>query len=69
MFDNEIKGLNSNCIKQKATYSVEEVMIMLDVARQTVYKLINENCFKAIKIGNTYRIIKLDFDYWLDGGE
>lgn len=42
-------------------------MGMLNVCRQTVYKLIKSGCFRAYIVGGKYRIIKSDFDRWLDG--
>ena len=39
---------------------------MLDVTRQTVYKLLKEDLFKVVKIKNEYRIDKSSFDKWLD---
>ena len=51
----------------KRSYSVEEVMQILGVVRQTVYKLINRGCFEAVRIDKSYRIIKSSFDKWLDG--
>lgn len=68
MFEEKIKEMNGQ-IKRKTTYSVEEVMLMLRVSRPTVYNLIAEKNFKAIKVGKTYRIVKADFDHWLDGGD
>lgn len=60
------RQLNNNTFDKKS-YSVEEAANALGVTRQTVYKLINQGCFKAIKIErNSYRIIKKSFDEWLD---
>lgn len=56
---------NENSVKR--SYSVEEVMQILGVVRQTVYKLINRGYFKAVRIDKSYRIIKSSFDKWLDG--
>lgn len=67
MFQKQIEYLNGSVPKVKASYSVEEVCLMLGVVRQTVYKLIKQGCFKAIRIENEYRIIKKSFDCWLDG--
>ena len=50
----------------KGSYTVEEVAIMLDVTRQTVYKLIELNLFVSRKCGTSYRIEKRSFDKWLD---
>ena len=50
----------------KGSYTVEEVAIMLDVTRQTVYKLIELDLFVSRKYGTSYRIEKSSFDKWLD---
>lgn len=51
---------------EKRSYSVEEVCEILGTTRQTIYKLINQNCFQAMKLERGYRIIKKSFDEWLD---
>ncbi len=53
----------------KTTYSVKEVVEMLGISRQGVYRLIHENCFKAVRTERSFRIIKSSFDAWLDGEE
>ena len=60
-----VKDLNGGT-SQKKSYSVEEVMQILGIARQTVYKLIDRGCFKAVKVDKGYRIVKTSFDKWLD---
>lgn len=65
--ENNIEVLNSNF--NKASYSVKEIQIIIKVSRQMVYKLIKQNCFKAIKTEEGYRILKDSFDQWLDGEE
>ena len=63
--DNQIIKINNGRF-QKHSYSIEDVTIMLDVTRQTVYKLLKEDLFKVVKINNEYRIDKASFDKWLD---
>lgn len=55
--------------EEKMSYSVREVADILEVTRQTVYKLIKAKEFPAIQFDKTYRIPKWDFDKWLDGEE
>ena len=64
-FVERVRKLNKQ-VFNKGSYSVEEVCEMLSVARQTVYKLINQGCFKAVKVEKGYRIVKSSFDKWLD---
>lgn len=63
--DNQIIKMNRGKF-QKYSYSIKDVSIMLDVTRQTVYKLLKEDLFKFVKIKNEYRIDKSSFDKWLD---
>lgn len=63
--DNQIIKINRGRF-QKYSYSIEDVTVMLDVTRQTVYKLLKEDLFKFVKIKNEYRIDKSSFDKWLD---
>lgn len=63
--EERVKQFNEkDCTKK--SYSVDEVVLMLGVARQTVYKLIKQGCFEAIILDGTYRIKKDSFDHWLD---
>lgn len=63
--DNQIIKINNGRFK-KHSYSIEDITVMLDVTRQTVYKLLKEDIFKVVKINNEYRIDKASFDKWLD---
>lgn len=63
--DNQIVKINNGRFK-KHSYSIEDITVMLDVTRQTVYKLLKEDIFKVVKINNEYRIDKASFDKWLD---
>lgn len=65
LIEERVKALNGND-NQKKSYTVEEVMQMLGVVRQTVYKLIKQGCFKAVKVEKGYRIVKESFYKWLD---
>ena len=61
----KVKELNGGTVKKKS-YTVEEVTQILGVIRQTVYKLIDSGCFKAVKVDKGYRIVKSSLDKWLD---
>ena len=53
---------------ERRTYSVEDIMAILDISRSTAYILIKKNYFRSIKIGKQLRIPKISFDEWLDKG-
>ena len=56
----------SETLPEKRTYTVEDLQIILGIARGTVYKLLEKNEFRWFKIGSAYRISKKSFDEWLD---
>lgn len=58
---------NKKNIDAKASYSCKEVMKILEVTRQSIYRLIKNEEFKATMSDLGYRIDKDDFDKWLDG--
>ncbi len=60
---------NKNNTDAKASYSCKEVMKILKVTRQSIYRLIKNEEFKATMSDLGYRIDKDDFDKWLDGRE
>lgn len=65
LIEDRVRELNGSSF-DKRSYSVEEVQDILGVARQTVYKLIKQGCFRAVMVEKSYRIIKSSFDKWLE---
>lgn len=65
----ESKSFCGNVAFEKKSYTVPEVMRILDTTRQSVYKLIKNGCFRAVKVEKGYRIVKKSFDDWLNGTE
>lgn len=51
---------------ERTCYSLEDLMIMLDVCRNTLMKLISRNEFPCYKICGVYYIPKISFDQWLN---
>lgn len=51
---------------EKRTYSVDEIMGILDISRSTAYVLIKRGLFKSVKAGKQIRVSKKSFDAWLD---
>ena len=48
------------------TYTVNEVARILGVSRTQAYRLVREDLFKSVRIGNAIRISKRSFDHWLE---
>ena len=48
------------------TYTVNEVAHILGVSRAQAYRLVQEDLFKSVRIGNAIRISKRSFDEWLE---
>lgn len=59
-----IAGSNIDCGKR--VYTVEEIMDILDIGKNTAYALVNSGVFHFVKVGGHYRISKKSFDKWLD---
>ena len=48
-------------------YTLEDLMLMLDISRNTLMKLLRRNEFPWFKVGTSYRIPKEAFNTWLNG--
>ena len=48
------------------TYTVNEIARILGVSRTQAYRLVQEDLFKSVRIGNAIRISKRSFDQWLE---
>ena len=57
----------NTAIKGRGCYSVADVEKILEISRQSVYRLIKRNLFDAVRLNNKYRIKKESFDNWLEG--
>lgn len=53
-------------ICEKRTYTVNEIMKILNIGKNAAYALVAENQFKSIRIGSSIRISKESFDNWLN---
>lgn len=52
-------------ICEKRTYTVQEIMKILDIGKNAAYQLVKEQKFKSMRIGSSIRISKDSFDEWL----
>lgn len=64
--DEEIEVGVIPSVSSDRCYTVEDIQIILGISRPTVYNLIRQKLFRAIKIGKGYRIPKKSFDTWLE---
>lgn len=64
--DEEIEVGVIPSVSSDRCYTVEDIQIILGISRPTVYNLIRQKLFRAIKIGKGYRIPKKSFDAWLE---
>ena len=75
MFEEKIAEMNRETaamqpkyIRDKRTYTVDEIQDILGISRPTAYALVKRNLFRSIRIGGQIRISKKSFDEWLDEG-
>lgn len=58
---------NTPSAVQQRCYTVDDLRVILNVSRSTVYQLLKRNEFRWFQIGGgKYRISKKSFDDWLD---
>ena len=76
MFENKIEVMNKQSGAaddslgfEKRVYTVEEIMDILNIGKNTAYALVNSGVFHFVKVGGHYRISKKSFDRWLDNME
>ena len=51
------------------TYTVDEIAAILGISRSSAYKLVKQDDFSVVRIGNSIRVSKKSFDAWLDALE
>lgn len=73
MFEDKIEAMNQqpntseySSGYEKRVYTVEEIMDVLNIGKNTAYALVNSGVFHFVKVGGHYRISKKSFDRWLD---
>ena len=55
--------------RNSRTYTVDEIATMLGISRSSAYKLVKQDDFSVVRIGNSIRVSKKSFDAWLDALE
>lgn len=62
-----LKGKNMKDIcSEKQTYTVAEIAQILNIGKNSAYKLVSESKFKSVRIGKIVRISRQSFDDWLE---
>lgn len=54
-----------NTQQERRTYTVADIAAILDISRSTAYRLVREDNFATVHIGNTIRISRKSFEDWL----
>lgn len=50
-----------------SVYTVKDIMIQLEISKNSAYDLVRSGVFPVIKIGNKYRVSKEVFNRWING--
>ena len=55
----------------KKVYEAKDIQVMLGISKNSAYAFLEQaykeqQPFRVIKIGRVYRILKKDFDCWID---
>lgn len=73
MFEDKIEAMNQQLNagdhdpdNGKRVYTVEEIMDILNIGKNSAYTLVHSGAFHYVKVGGHYRISKKSFDSWLD---
>ena len=66
MIGNDVAHNTPSAVQQRC-YTVDDLRVILNVSRSTVYQLLKRIEFRWFQIGGgKYRISKKSFDDWLD---
>ncbi len=68
MFEIKCQELNqvNGVPKGKGSYNIREIAQILNICRDTASALVKREGFRCVRIGRELRVIKSDFDAWLD---
>lgn len=50
-----------------SVYTVKDIMVQLEISKNSAYDLVKSGVFPVIKIGNKYRVSKEVFNRWING--
>lgn len=55
-----------NTQQERRTYTVADIAAILDISLSAAYRLVKEDNFATVRIGNTIRISRKSFEDWLE---
>ena len=55
--------------QERRTYTVADIAAILDISLSAAYRLVKEDNFATVRIGNTIRISRKSFEDWLENME
>ena len=58
-----------NTQQERRTYTVADIAAILDISRSVAYRLVREDNFATVCIGNIIRISRKSFEDWLENME
>lgn len=58
-----------NTKQERRTYTVADIAAILDISLSAAYRLVREDNFATVRIGNTIRISRKSFEDWLENME
>ncbi len=64
--NSEAESRSSQEIRDKKTYSVQEIADILQISKSKAYELCKQPDFKLVRLGRIIRISKPSFDDWLN---
>ncbi len=53
-------------IKEKKTYTVDEIATLLNISKKSAYLLVKTEQFNYVRVGRAIRVSKVSFDKWLN---
>ena len=51
------------------SYTTAEVARMLNISRPTAVAFLKDSSFRLFEVNGAYRVMKVDFENWLEGTE
>ena len=58
---------NNKITFEKRVYTVENIMQILGIGKNSAYELVKSGAFHFVKVGGHFRIPNKAFDEWLEG--